>query len=233
MLRTAQALVAANVPQRRINRSMRELRRHLPEAMPLSGLAIDAVADRVVVREGSSRWQADSGQYLLEFAGDPARGSLNVKPGTVPFSHMEERSAIREKGTVPGWFERGVALEGTDPKAAMQAYGKAIAEDPANVDARINLGLLLHEAGRLREAERVYRDALDACGGDPVLLFNVGVLLEDLDRKPEAMEAYAAALRLDPGMADCHYNLALLCRELGKPRDAIRHMSEYRRLAQD
>ena len=78
VLRTAQALVAAKVPAKRITRSMRELRRHLPEAMPLSGLSICAVADQVVVREGARRWQADSGQYLLGFEGDPARGSLSV-----------------------------------------------------------------------------------------------------------------------------------------------------------
>src|SRR5213593_2129066 len=78
VLRTAQALAAAKVPSRRIARSMKELRRHLPESMPLSGLSIAAEADRVVVREGSSRWQADSGQYLLAFEGSPADGSLTV-----------------------------------------------------------------------------------------------------------------------------------------------------------
>ena len=78
VLRTAQALADARVPARRIMRSMRELRRHLPAAMPLSGLNIDAVADRVVVREGGNRWQAESGQYLLGFDGDPADGTLSV-----------------------------------------------------------------------------------------------------------------------------------------------------------
>ena len=42
VLRTAQALAAANVPRRRITRSMKELHRHLPGAMPLSGLSICA-----------------------------------------------------------------------------------------------------------------------------------------------------------------------------------------------
>ena len=43
VLRTAQALVEAKVPQRRITRSMTELRRRLPDTMPLSGLSIGAV----------------------------------------------------------------------------------------------------------------------------------------------------------------------------------------------
>jgi tetratricopeptide (TPR) repeat protein len=88
----------------------------------------------------------------------------------------------------------------------------------------------LHQAGRLEEAEAVYRDALKRCGEDPLLLYNLGVLLEDLQRSVEAMESYHAALRADPKMADGHYNLALLCEKLGRPQEAIRHMAQYRRL---
>src|SRR5579872_1004082 len=65
VLRTARALIHAKVPRKRIRRSLEDLRRNLPEAMPLSGLSICAVGDRVVVRDGKSHWQADTGQYLL------------------------------------------------------------------------------------------------------------------------------------------------------------------------
>jgi Tetratricopeptide repeat/MerR HTH family regulatory protein len=227
VLRTAQALADAHVPQRRITRSVRELRRHLPESMPLSGLSIGAVGDRVVVREGRTRWQADSGQYLLEFGGDPATGALEVmdRPPVIPES---SRRGPGESGH--DWFGEAQALEEGNPEAAMRAYGNAIAADPANVDARINLGLLLHRARRLPEAGRVYSDALQACGPDPVLLFNLGVLLEDLDTPEAAERAYRAAVWADPQMADGHYNLALLYERLGKSREALRHMSEYRRL---
>jgi tetratricopeptide (TPR) repeat protein len=63
-----------------------------------------------------------------------------------------------------------------------------------------------------------------------LLLYNLGVLLEDLDRRTEAMEAYERALHRDPRFADCLYNLGLLCKALGKPRQAIRHMAQYRKL---
>ena len=220
VLRTAQALAAAKVPHRRITRSVKELRRHLPETMPLSGLSICAVADRVVVREGGSRWQAESGQYLLAFEGDPADGSLSV---------IERDDAAAPKDAAD-WFEQGVALESDDVQAAAEAYEQAIAADPTFLDARINLGRLLHEARRFAKAERVYREALRANRADPVLLYNLGVLLEDMDRKSEAMAAYEAALRGNPALADCHYNLALLCEDLEKPKEAIRHMAQYRRL---
>jgi len=209
------------VPQRRITRSVRELRRHLPQAMPLSGLSIGAVGDRVVVKEGASRWQADSGQYLLAFEGDPSQGSLNViEPGETPPPPVE----------APDLFETAVALEGHDRGAALHAYERAIAADPSHLDARLNRGLLLHEAGRLAEAERAYRQAIEACGNDAVLLFNLAVLLEDMNRRSDALQAYEAALRTDPDMADGHYNLSLLCQNLGRRKEAIRHMSQYRRL---
>jgi tetratricopeptide (TPR) repeat protein len=221
VLRTAQALADANVPQRRITKSVKELRRHLPEAMPLSGLSIGAVGERVVVKEGGSRWQADSGQYLLAFEGDPAAGSLNV---------IESAEAAVPSSDAEDWFDSALALEREDAEGAVRAYEQAIAADPARVDARINLGRLLHELRRFAKAQRVYLDAMNACGGDPMLLYNLGVLLDDMDRKPEAIKAYEAALRVNPELADGHYNLALLSEKVGKPKDAIRHMSQYRRL---
>ena len=222
VLRTAQALAAARIPQRRILKSLKELRRHLPESMPLSGLRIAAVADHVVVSEGTTRWLADSGQYVLGFEGDPVEGSLSViAPPPPPAAKSVETK--RESG---GEVEE----DDTDTEAALRSYERAIAEDPARVGVRINLGRLLHENGRFLKAEKVYRDALRACGNDPLLLYNFGVLLDDMDRKPEAMAAYELALRGDPEMADCHYNLALLCEALERPKDAIRHMSQYRRL---
>jgi tetratricopeptide (TPR) repeat protein len=226
VLRTAQALASANVPAKRITRSLKELRRQLPEAMPLSGLSISAVGEQVVVRDRAGQRQVESGQYVLDFEGDPASGSLSVI----------ERPALGSGAARPGgaaaidWFARGAALEGKDPRAAIEAYGRAIAAEPHRLDARINLGRLLHEGRRHREAERVYRDAIRACGPDPLLLYNVGVLLGDLGRTAEAIEAYEAALRGDPAMADAHYNAALLYESLGKAKQAIRHMSEYRRL---
>ena len=219
VLRTAQALADAKVPPRRITRSMRELRRHLPESMPLSGLRIGAVADHVVVREGGSQWQAESGQYLLEFEGDPADGSLCV---------IARPPAVEPAGGEEDWLVRGMELEATDAAAASVAYERAIEADPSCLDAYVNLGRLLHEGKRLARAETVYREALRQCGEDGVLHYNLGVLLDDLGRGSEAVSHYEAALRADPDLADCHYNLALLCERLGRPKDAIRHMARYR-----
>jgi tetratricopeptide (TPR) repeat protein len=88
----------------------------------------------------------------------------------------------------------------------------------------------VHEQGKIREAERIYRRALDECGADSLLMFNLGVVLEDLGKTGAAFDAYQAAINEDPNLADCHFNLARLYESMGRQQHAIRHLIQYRRL---
>ena len=230
VLRTARALLDARVPAKRVRRSLDRLRRELPAAMPLSGLAISAVGDRVVVRDGEKRWQADSGQYLLGLDVTLENGRLQV----VEHKAAAAPAAPAASATLPeperDWFAEGLTLESTDPASALAAYRRAAHEDPHNAAAWINWGRLLHVLGETIEAEAVYGEARERIGADPLLLFNQAVLLEDVGKTAAALTAYQGALAADPDLADCHYNLARLYESLGKPQHAIRHLGEYRRL---
>jgi tetratricopeptide (TPR) repeat protein len=220
ILRTARELCSAKVPSTRIMRSLKCLRQQLPESLPLSGLRITAVGDRVAVREGPAVWQADTGQYLLDFGVAAISGAL-----TFVASKAEESPPAGD-----AWFSRGCDLEPDTPEQAIEAYKHAIADDPLYIDAYTNLGRLHHAAGRLDEAEKVYRRGLEAGGEDPLLWFNLGVLLTELERNQEAIAAYTAALRMDADFADCHFNLAQLCEAVGRSREALRHYAAYRKL---
>jgi len=228
VLRAARALIDANIPARRIRRSLESLRRELPESMPLSGLSISAVGDHVVVRDGDAQRQVDDGQYLLGLDVSMENGVLRV------VEHREQAPATPSPGatTVPSgdWFTQALSLESTDPEGALTAWRHAVDEDAGNAAAWINLGRLLHEQGQTRQAAEVYRRALEKVGPDPLLLFNQGVLLEDLGNPAAALEAYQSALAEDPDLADCHYNLARLYESLGQAQHAIRHLGQYRRL---
>ncbi|HVW70284.1 MAG TPA: tetratricopeptide repeat protein [Steroidobacteraceae bacterium] len=259
ILRTARALVQAKVPARRIGRSLLALRKQLPKSMPLTGLTICAVGNDVVVRKGGNRWQAESGQYLLELdvsvAGDaveitqiePGAGAKGKKGAAARAVKAAAQAAEREAeqaakrdvvadvqrdavADAQAWFERGLAAEDDDPDRALEAYERCRALDVSHVGARINLGRLYHEAGRFAEAHRVYREAARAGEPDATLFFNMGVLLEDTSRREEAVDAYLQALAADPDFADAHFNLARLYEALGQPQHAIRHLGVYRRL---
>ncbi len=230
VLRTARALIEARIPRKRIRRSLETLRRNLPAAAPLSGLCICALGDRVVVREGEARWQADDGQYLLGLDVTVHDGILQVVEHRDEPVRLYERLAREPAKDGDDWFTEALELEGTNPSAALRAYERSIEADPINVGAWINRGRLLHERGDTHLAENVYRQGIEQCGADPLLMFNLAVLLEDVGKPQAALEAYHAALSEDPKLADCHYNLARLYESQGKSQHAIRHLGQYRRL---
>jgi tetratricopeptide (TPR) repeat protein len=224
LLRTARALIDAKIPHKRIRRSLESLRRELPDSMPLSGLSISAVGDHVVVRDGETQRQVDSGQYLLGLEVSLENGVLHV------VEHRQEAAPEAAAAPQSDWFAQALALESTDPDAALAHWQRAVAEDPLSAPAWTNWGRLLHEQGQTRQAADVYRRALEQVGPDPLLLFNQGVLLEDLGEPAAALASYQTAVAEDPDLADCHYNLARLYESLGKPQHAIRHLGQYRRL---
>lgn len=219
-LRTARSLAAAHLPPRRISRVLKDLRRRLPAAVPLSGLAIRALGDRIVVQEGVQRWDADSGQYMLDLEVYGSGGQLRV------LEHAEPAAAE----SAEDWFNRAWEAEPRDQEEAVDSYLQALRIEPGHAAASVNLGRLLHESDHLKHAEEIYRNALRHHPRDELLLFNLGVLLEDLGRYDEAVTAYRDALRSHAAFADCHYNLALLCESTGNKLGAIRHLREYRKL---
>jgi tetratricopeptide (TPR) repeat protein len=221
VLRTAQGLAQANIPAARILRSLRKLRAKLPDRMPMTGLRIEAVGDAVVVSEGHAQWRPDDGQYVLQFEVASPGGQLaffNAAPG--------KRAPENETD----WFERAVALEQGRPDDACDAYRQALDRDPYHRDAYVNFGRLLHESGKLSEAEIVYREGIAHCGNDATLLFNLAVVLEDLAQPVAAIESYRAALAVAPDLVDAHFNLARLCEARGLQQDALRHWSAFRKL---
>ena len=128
------------------------------------------------------------------------------------------------------WYDIALDLESEDSARAMAAYATALTLDPGHADAHLNLGRLLHEAGRVPEAERHYRGALASDPGSAQASYNLGVALEDQRRSAEAVAAYEAALRLDASLAAAHFNLSRLHEAAGRRTDALRHLADYRRL---
>ena len=219
MLRTASALRAANISAQRINRTLKTLRATLPEGAAADQRSLTALGNQIAIREGKMTWESDSGQYVLALDLGEEKGGLHVitkqPPGAPPASSADEHYAT------------AFALEDSDPQAARGAYEACLKIDPQFTEARINLGRLLHIAGRLDDAERLYRAGDKA---DPLLVFNLAVLLEDLDRESDAAMTYREALALDPQLADAHFNLARLYEKSKDTKASLRHLLAYRRL---
>ena len=229
LLRTAAELQAARIAPRRILQALRRLRDKLPAEMPFAGLRISAVGNDVTVKEGGSQWQAESGQLVMDFQFAPARGTVTYLQRPTAVSAAAQKAAATADA-VDAAFALGEALESTDRRAAEAAYRRVLALDPDHADAYLNLGALLCEARRCREAVALYDEALRRKPGEALLHFNRAVALEDQGRPMEALAAYNASLQLQPDLADAHYNAARLHEQLGDAKNAVRHFSAYRRL---
>ena len=151
----------------------------------------------------------------------------------VASGHPTDRRPVAEiKRTVPAaeiaheHFQRGNLLEDSDVDAARAAYLAALSVQEDHLEARINLGRLLHLDGKLKEAEQMYRQARTSSA---ILSFNLATLLEDLGREEEAVTAYRDALAQDPLLCDAHFNLSRLHEKANRPREALRHLLAYKR----
>ncbi|HYL21465.1 MAG TPA: tetratricopeptide repeat protein [Gemmatimonadales bacterium] len=226
ILRTAKALVAARIPPRRIRRALKKLRLQLPRGRSLAELRIAAEGDRIVVSDGDTAWNPESGQTHLDFA------VSDLATRAAPIARRTARAAREAEGDLDAddWYELGLELEAVDPDEARDAYRRALELDAHHADAHVNLGRLLHGQDLVEEAERHYRLALREDPDHATAAFNLGIALEDLDRPADAIEAYRAALAADPRLADAHYNVARLYERVGKNAAALRHLSIYRRL---
>lgn len=227
LLRTAQGLKAAGVSTQRVLRALRRLQRQLPATLPLTGLRVVAVGDDVVVRDGGRSMAAESGQLLFDF--DPAfAASPIVTP--LPRSMPVPAAAPDDAPDARDLVAEGERIEADDPQRAEAAYRRALTVAPTFVDASLNLGALLYEAGRLEEAVAAYSAALVATPDEAPLYFNRALALEDLGRLEEALDGYERCLAITPDDADAHWNAARLYEQLQRPQQALRHFSAYRRL---
>jgi tetratricopeptide (TPR) repeat protein len=254
LLRSARGLLDADVPARRVKQTLEKLREQLPHDRALSALHLSAAGSRILVRDEGRVWDPGSGQMVMDLeegraagadatGSDPAtwggsaaaagaRGAIDPTTPTNeqvrPFSPSP--SVEPPPPTADQWYDAGVDLEGSDPRRARDAYGRALELDPRHAEAHLNLGRLLHEAGDLDGAEAHYRAALEVDAGSARALFNLGVTLEDRGRESEALEAYEGALRLDAELGVAHFNASRLCEARGLETEALGHLAAYKRI---
>jgi len=132
-------------------------------------------------------------------------------------------------------YERGYLLEEAGEiegeGGAIDAYTSALALEPMHADASVNLGRILHNAGKIEAALSYYITAIAVRPGDALAVFNYGVALEDLGRTDDARAFYQRAVDLNPEEADAHYNLGRLLQRQGNEEAAARHMMAWRKLS--
>lgn len=81
-------------------------------------------------------------------------------------------------------------------------------------------GIYLASMGKMKEAERTIRQAIQVNPTEALAHINLGNLYDQMGKKEEAKKAYQVAISLDPKNARAHYNLGLLFFEMDKLKEA-------------
>ncbi|HKA46355.1 MAG TPA: tetratricopeptide repeat protein [Burkholderiales bacterium] len=81
--------------------------------------------------------------------------------------------------------------------------------------------MALHEAGRLAEAERIYREILGRAPAHFDALHLLGVIQYQKEEYESAVELIGQAIGIDPRQAVLHSNMGLALHRLKRPEDAL------------
>lgn len=155
---------------------------------------------------GLSALSACSTVSVPERAAAPERAALPARAGTV-----QPLMVVRNSGGVDseGMYRIGRVFQGQlRYDDAVVAYRKALALDPANVEARNALAVVYATQGLALDSEREFQAAIAQSPALSHLHSNLGYHYLQLGRTDEAIAALREAVRLDPANSRALNNLA-------------------------
>ncbi len=200
-------LLGSGTPLSVITRSLRDVRKWLPDAR-LSNLRLfPESSDRVLVEQVRGRTDS-KGQFVLDVG----------KPEDSADAAFAQAQSAEEDG---------------DSAAAEAQYRRVMKLDPGDPAAGLNLGNLLREQKRMVEAEAAYRFAVKADPHFAPAWHNLADLLDDGGRLAEAVDCERRALDADPGYADAVFNMALFLQRLERHVEAAPAWRRYLELDRD
>ena len=118
------------------------------------------------------------------------------------------------------WYQKGWISVKSDPDGAMAAFDKALDIQPGFAMAHRDLGLILLQKGRYKEAATHLEQAA-VLGLAHARLYNfLGIAYSRTGRYQDAVKVYTKALDREPDFAEAHLNLSYAYEKLNRPQSA-------------
>ena len=214
MMRLAKELLPTRRHLQPIRRCLERLGKLLTPERPITALKVFEEDGRILVRDGRVKFEAESGQLILNFDLDR-------------FAREIRESAVAGP---PITIEAAAEVAEAEPLRAIRMYSQVLAREPQNSIAHIDLAALLESQGDTRGALRHLLSAAALESGNAELHYRLGTLYLGQERAQDALTRFLRAVEIEPDFLDAHRRLAELYESMGRARDAIRHLSIVHRL---
>ncbi len=179
------------------------------ELFPLYGPAHFALA-REFVRLGKHR---EAEQQMVSYSAGPG--------GEPPLDDSLFQRIHELNHSTTAHLQRGAELERAgDLAEAIHEHETALATDPGNVQAHVNLISLYGRTGETMKAQRHFEDAIRLNPGRSDAWYALGVLLSRERKHEEAARAYRNALQIAPDYGEAHLNLGVIYEQSGRLEEA-------------
>lgn len=122
-------------------------------------------------------------------------------------------------------------LAAGDYDAAERGFQSVLREEPRQIAALSNLGVIYSRTHRADQAIAVYRRALRLSPDDKALLLNLGLVYLRQEAHARALPLFARVVEIDPGHMQARQLLAVCRVYTGQLEPAIRDLEELRRTA--
>ena len=109
-------------------------------------------------------------------------------------------------------------------RTAEKQYQTVLAEDPKNLDALSNLGVVYFRTGKIRSAESTLKKALAIAPNDDSVLTTLGIVHYRQSKFDDALKELRKAIELNPNSATAHNYLGITASQKGRQQEAEKEM---------
>jgi tetratricopeptide (TPR) repeat protein len=162
------------------------------------------------------------------------------KPGALKMSFVFEKKSTADvgKSSAPATVApkalpselQGIAtaarknIEQGKYRTAEKQYQTVLAQDPKNLDALSNLGVVYFRTGKIRSAESTLKKALAIAPNDDFVLTTLGIVHYRESRFDDALKELRKAIEINPNSATAHNYLGITASQKGRQQEAEKEM---------
>jgi DNA-binding transcriptional MerR regulator len=175
-LRTIKRLCDLHFSAAQIRKAINGLKARLAHIeRPFEQARFTAEGRRIAVHVAGDKLDPVSGQLLFDF---DARADASVRAFPAKQQETTAAASIAREAEAEAWFQRGLALEesGAPVQDAVSAYRAAVEANPKASGALVNLGTIAFRMRKLKDAEMLYRRALESDPDYALAHFKLGNL---------------------------------------------------------